>query len=154
MMKMNSMRKLLSVILCMVLIAAMALLTTGCGSKEEPPVTQEATEGKTPETTAAAEEASGSMVNFELVVTGVDGQQTTVNIVTDQTTVGAALIEAGIIEGEEGPYGLYIKSVNGTTLDYEKDGKYWAFYENGEYALTGVDMTEITPGATYELKAE
>ena len=153
MMKMNSMRKLLSVILCMVLIAAMALLTTGCGSKEEPPATQAATKAETPETTAA-EEASSNMVNFELIITGVEGQQTTVNIVTDQTTVGAALIEAGIIEGEEGPYGMYIKSVNGTTLDYEKDGKYWAFYENGEYALTGVDMTEITPGATYELKAE
>lgn len=153
MMKMNSMRKLLSVILCMVLIAAMALLTTGCGSKEESPATVVATEAApaAPETTAASVAES---VSFTVIVTDVEGKQTTFEYTTDKTIVGEVLLEEGLIEGEEGPYGLYIKTVNGTTLDYEKDGKYWAFYENGEYALTGVDMTEIIPGATYELKAE
>lgn len=153
MMKMNSMRKLLSVILCMVLIAAMALVTTGCGSAESTPTTVAAT-AAAQETAEPAAEQAGETVNFTLLVTGVDGQQTTIDIVTDQPTVGEALLKAGVIEGEQGDYGLYIKTVNGTTLDYEKDGKYWAFYIDGEYAMTGVDMTEITPGATYELKAE
>ena len=35
-MKRNSLKKWLSVIGCMVLIAALALTITGCGSKEEP----------------------------------------------------------------------------------------------------------------------
>ena len=154
MMKLNSIRRLLSVILCMVLIAAMALVTTGCGSKQETPAAEPVPETTlAPETTVQAEDPS-DMVNFTLIVTDVEGKQTTMNIVTDQTTVGAALIEAGIIEGEDGPYGMYIKSVNGTTLDYNTDGKYWAFYQDGEYSLAGVDMTDITPGATYELKAE
>ena len=35
-----------------------------------------------------------------------------------------------------------------------KDGKYWAFYVNGEYAVSGVDTTEITEGGLYEFRAE
>ena len=47
-----------------------------------------------------------------------------------------------------------MKTVNGITLDYDKDGKYWAFYVDGEYATSGVDSTPITDGASYALKAE
>ena len=68
--------------------------------------------------------------------------------------VGFALIEHKLIEGEQGQYGMYIKSVLGQTLDYETDGMYWAFYVNGEYALTGVDQTPIQPDTAYLLKAE
>ena len=39
--------------------------------------------------------------------------------------------------------------VNGITAIYEEDGSYWAFYENGEYGLTGVDMTDIDPNVAY-----
>ena len=46
------------------------------------------------------------------------------------------------------------KTVNGVTVDYDTDGKYWAFYVDGEYAATGVDSTDITAGATYTFKAE
>jgi len=63
--------------------------------------------------------------------------------------VGAALIKEGLIEGEEGPYGLYVKVVNGITAIYEEDGSYWAFYEDGEYALAGVDQTQIDPEVHY-----
>ena len=73
---------------------------------------------------------------------------------TDKDIVGEALQELGVLEGEEGPYGLYVKVVNGITAIYEEDGSYWAFYENGEYGLTGVDMTDIEAGASYELRAE
>ena len=59
-----------------------------------------------------------------------------------------------LIEGEEGPYGLYIKSVLGQVLDYETDGMYWSFYVGGEYAMTGVDLTPVTEGEHYMLKAE
>ena len=37
---------------------------------------------------------------------------------------------------------------------YDKDGKYWAFYIDGEYAPTGVDKTEIKNGCSYMFKAE
>jgi len=77
-----------------------------------------------------------------------------VTVHTDEKTVGDALTSLGILEGEEGPYGLYIKSVNGIAADYDKDGVYWAFYVGEEYASTGVDMTDIEDGASYALKVE
>jgi len=46
------------------------------------------------------------------------------------------------------------KTFNGMTADYDKDGVYWAFYIDGEYAMTGVDATNITDGAQYAFRME
>lgn len=73
---------------------------------------------------------------------------------TNQKTVGAALEELKIIKGEQGPYGMYISSVEGEEHVYENGGKYWAFYEDGQYASKGIDLTEIENGKTYALKVE
>ena len=70
---------------------------------------------------------------------------------TDEAILGDALIAHGLIEGDEGAYGLYIKKVNGITADYDIDGSYWGFYKNGEYMMTGVDGTEFADGEHYEL---
>ena len=75
----------------------------------------------------------------------------TFTIHTDKETVGDALIENDIISGDESEYGLYIKVVNGITADYDIDQSYWAFYVNGEYAMSGVDTTQIDETATYQL---
>lgn len=145
-MKKNSMKKLLSILLCIALIAAMALCTTGCGSKDT----------KSEATAAAGEVISKGegATAFTLEVVDPDGKQTTFDIHTDEKTVGAALLTLGLIAGEDSEYGLYVKTVNGVTVDYDKDGKYWAFYVDGEYAATGVDSTDVTAGATYAFKAE
>lgn len=71
---------------------------------------------------------------------------------TDEKTVGAALLENELIAGDESEYGLYIKTVNGITADYDVDKSYWAFYVNDEYATSGVDTTEIEKDATYKLE--
>ena len=68
--------------------------------------------------------------------------------------VGAALLKLGVIAGEDSDYGLYVKTVNGETADYDKDGAYWAFYVNGEYAMTGVDYTAPEAGTTYGFHVE
>ena len=75
----------------------------------------------------------------------------TFTIHTDKTTVGDALLEHKLIAGEEGEYGLYVKVVNGITADYNVDQSYWLFYINGEYAMNGVDATEIAANTTYRL---
>ena len=62
--------------------------------------------------------------------------------------------ELGVLEGEEGPYGLYIKAVNGIPLDYDKDGAYWGFYVDDAYATAGVDETTIVETSVYRLQAE
>ena len=55
----------------------------------------------------------------------------------------------GLITGDPGPYGLYVMKVNGIEAIYEEDGSYWAFYENEQYALAGVDQTNIDPDVAY-----
>ena len=75
----------------------------------------------------------------------------TFTIHTDKSTVGEALFEHELIAGDQGQYGLYIKTVNGILADYDVDQSYWDFYVNGEYALSGVDTTEIDETAKYQL---
>ena len=87
-----------------------------------------------------------------VVEVAVADQMVTFTVHTDKDTVGEALLEHELIAGEEGAYGMYIKKVNGITADYDVDQSYWAFYVNGEYAMTGVDMTEIVEGDTYRLE--
>lgn len=141
-----------------VLIAAMALTITGCGDSK--------TEGSSQVTeaiTTAAEQAEGTSdktvigegeTSFDFSVTDADGNESLFEVHTDETTVGAALLECDMIAGDDSEYGLYVKTVNGITVDYDTDGKYWAFYVDGEYASTGVDMTDITEGSSYAFKVE
>ena len=94
----------------------------------------------------------GSGSKTVVVEVKAEDQLVTFTIKTDKDTVGAALLEHGLIAGEEGAYGLYIKTVNGILADYDVDQTYWAFYIDGEYAMTGVDSTEIADGVTYQIE--
>lgn len=132
--------KILSLIFLILLIAAMALSFVSCDKSGNVEV-------------GGANEAP-KLKTFTFEVIFADGSTNTHSITTSADTVGQALIVEGLLEGEDGPYGLYVKTVDGVTLDYDRDGKYWAFYINGEYAMSGVDTTEIDNGATYAFKAE
>ena len=157
----NSMKKWLSFILCVALIAAIALTAMGCTDKgPETPETggnpaDTTAEGGTiteiPDPGAPTVKGEGATV-FYFNVVDKDGNETKFEIHTDKTTVGEALLELGLIEGDMGDYGLYVKKVNGITAEYEVDGTYWAFYVGNSYGMTGVDMTDIEPGATYAFK--
>lgn len=145
-------KKLTSLLLCMMLIVAMALSTTGCNDKKETE-TQTTTE-TTQDTQSESNVLGEGQTEFTFVVVDGDGNETTFEIHTDKTTVGEALLENDLIEGEDSEYGLYVKTVNGITADYDEDQTYWAFYVNDEYAQTGVDSTEITDGDVYSFKVE
>ena len=144
-MKNHSIKKTLSLVLVFVLIAAAAL--TGCS-------------GAPAETIAPPAELQPFTIlgegskSFELTIVDKEGTEHLYQIHTDEEMVGFALIAHELIEGEDGPYGMYIKSVLGQKLDYETDKMYWSFYVNGEYAMTGVDQTPILEGEQYMLKAE
>lgn len=152
-MKMTNFKKALSLFVCIVLIAAMALFTAGCndnnntaGGTEAPSSSESSSAGKTVL-------GDGATV-FDFTVVDKDGKETAFEIHTDKKTVGDALLELKLIAGDAGDYGLYVKTVNGITVDYDTDGKYWAFYVDGQYGATGVDSTEITAGSTYAFKVE
>ena len=94
----------------------------------------------------------GEGAKTAIVEVKVEDEAVVFTIHTDKDTVGDALIEYELISGEEGAYGLYIKTVNGITADYDVDQSYWAFYIDGEYAMTGVDGTKIDESARYTLE--
>lgn len=134
--------KLFASVLCMVLIVAMALSMTACSN-----------------TTADDANAGQDQVQtvekaFTFEVVDKDGNLETFDITTDKATVGEALLEEGLIVGEDGPYGLYVTEVNGIVADFNADGTYWAFYVDGGYGASGVDLTEVTDGCTYSFKVE
>lgn len=156
----------LSLILCLVLIAALALMAVGCNDNtQETPQTSADT---TVATDAGAESSAGTSAStgatqdvtvkgegqtmFYFHVVDMDGNVTKFEIHTNQTTVGGALLELDLIAGDDGAYGLYVKTVNGITADYDKDGTWWGFYIGDEMAMTGVDTTDIEAGATYAFK--
>ena len=143
-MKKTNILKMLSFVLCIVLIAAVALMTSGCNDNANPDTAS----------STAVDNVSKAEVKFTFIVVDTTGKETSFEISTNKTIVGEALLDEGLIAGEDSAYGLYVKTVNGITLDYDTDGKYWAFYVNGEYGMTGVDTTEIVVGSTYCFKAE
>lgn len=148
-MNQNITKKLLLTVLCIVLIAAMALFTTGCSKNnttDETPNTTQSTEPSIPADVTVKGEGKTS---FYFNVTNTDGAVTKFLIKTDKKTVGEALLELGMITGNASDYGLYVTSVNNITADWNTECAYWAFHINGEYAQTGVDATDITAGATY-----
>ena len=155
----------LSRILCMMLIVAMALFTVGCKSDEK----ETPESGKESNVSAPAEENQGDeadedavasdvtvlgegKMKFSFTVVDKDGNETKFEIHTDKATVGEALLEHNLIEGEESEYGLYVKKVNGILADYNVDQTYWGFYVNDEYATSGVDSTNIEEGVSYSFK--
>lgn len=142
---MNFLSKFMKSILCAVLVAVMALTVSGCG--EQTPITDNQ------QTTDRIIKGEGETI-FNFDVTDLEGSTTSFEIHTDKTIVGEALLELGLIEGEPSEYGLYVKKVNGIEADFDKDQTYWAFYINGEYAMSGVDTTEIEADTSYAFKIE
>ena len=138
----NSFKKMLSLIACIVLIAAMALVTTGCSDNTEPTETPDLSQ------LPATVIGEGETV-FYFIAVDLEGQMTKYEVHTNETTVGAALLGVELIAGDSGPYGLYVKTVNGVTLDWDTHGKYWSLLIEGEYSMNGVDTVEIVPGTTY-----
>ena len=87
--------------------------------------------------------------HFSVTVVHKDGTEKEFTYDTDEEYLGTVLQAADLIEGEEGPYGLMISSVDGELADWNVDQGYWALYIGEEYATTGIDTTPIQDGASY-----
>ena len=150
-MKKNGLNKLLALLLALVMVLALA----ACGNKDQ----NNGEAGNDADVVTDGTVADGATVGkgataFTVEVAQLDGTSITFTVNTDKATVGEALLELGIVAGDDTEYGLYVKTVNGVTLDFDTDGAYWAFYINGEYAMTGVDATPVEDGASYSFVAE
>ena len=84
-------------------------------------------------------------------VVHADESRKTFTYHTDEEFLGTVLQNEGLVEGDMGEFGLYIKVVDGETADFDTDGAYWAFYQGEEYAAQGVDTTPIQDGDSFSL---
>lgn len=112
------------------------------------------TETTTSEIVSINSEDNGYEKSFVFEVVDKDGITTQTTVKTNGEYVGEVLQQLGYVEGEEGPYGLYIKEVNGITADYDVDGTYWAFYVDDTLSMKGADQTEIVEGSVYSFRVE
>lgn len=135
------MRKTISALLALLLL----LSFSACGQRASEEHTISLVSGQTYGT---------GKYTFDLIVTDPDGVDTQVTVKTDKDTLGDALLQLGIVDGEKSDFGLYVKTVNGITLDYDRDQKYWALYVNEEPVDSGIDATPVVEGNIYTLKAE
>ena len=149
-------KRILSFFLLLALTAAAALFAIGCNDQNSNGNTTTVAS-----TTVASTKAEDGVPNvrgegeteFSFVAVKKDGTTSSYTVKTDKKTVGEALIDAGLVKGENGQFGLYVTEVDGEYHKYEEDGYYWAFYEDENYALKGVDATEIKSGVVYSLRA-
>ena len=134
------MKRILSLTLAMLMLISMCALVS-CKDKEETMLyTEDTTLG------------NGSKT-ITFTVEHIDGVKVVFTIKTDKAMLADALMEHELLEGEDGPYGIYVKKINGITHDYDKDYTYWSLYIGDDYAMTGADATEIENGASYTFKA-
>lgn len=152
-------KKIVILSLTIMLMASMVCGAAGCGGNNQQSQNNvQNTEVQITET-QSVEDAQVTILGegatqFAFTVVDKDGNETNFEIHTDKEIVGDALLELELIAGDESEYGLYVKTVNGITADYDADQTYWAFYVNGEYATSGVDTTAIEEGVTYTFKVE
>ena len=164
----KTMKRILSLILTLVIVC---LLAVSCNTLEksgfgklfgkndeqsaQTPSTgnpsEEAPEGLWKSATYLKDTELGTGSKTIYVEVKVEDKSVTFTIHTDKSTLGDALLEHNLINGEAGMYGLYVKTVNGMLADYDIDASYWSFYKGGEMMMTGVDGESIAGGEHYEI---
>lgn len=88
---------------------------------------------------------------FTVTVVHGDGTSKDFTYQTNEEYLGAVLLAEGLIQGDDGEYGLYVNTVDGETADYAANGSYWALYVGEEYATTGIDTTPVHDGSVFRL---
>ena len=85
-----------------VLALVMVLVMVGCGQKDNGVVNGVAKDGAT---------IGEGAKSFTMEVVDKDGGKVTFTVKTDADTVGKALLDQGVIAGEDSSYGLYVLSL-------------------------------------------
>lgn len=147
------MKQKFSAIIVLWLTAVLLLTAVSCSAGEQSSGSQVASVSS--DVSAQSDEADSQTEtkSFVFTVKFADGTEKSFDIETAEKTVGDALRGEGLIDGEMGAFGMYVKTVCGETHDYDTDGTYWAFYVGGEMSAVGVDEVEVENGAAYTFAA-
>ncbi|MDD7645700.1 MAG: DUF4430 domain-containing protein [Ruminococcus bromii] len=97
---------------------------------------------------APKSDAAGAKA-YTLTVVDAEGKETVHELSTDEEMLGAALLSAGLIEGSESEYGLFVTKVDGIEADSANE-EWWCLTKGGETVMTGVDSTPVADGDKFE----
>lgn len=86
---------------------------------------------------------------FTLTVIDAEGGETVHKLTSDAEMLGEVLLAEGLIAGDKGQFGIYVKTVGGITVN-EANQEWWCLTKGGAEVLTGVDETPLEDGAAYE----
>lgn len=96
-----------------------------------------------PDTTAGEKQITIAVIHG-------DGSENTFSYDTDAEYLGEVLQTEGLAEGTDGPYGMFITTVDGETADDSKE-QWWCITKAGEAVNTGADQTPIQDQDQFEL---
>lgn len=159
----NIMKKIISVLMILTLIFAFAACGKNNGGETKTTAPANATnsattDGDIVETIEAKGTVIGSYdpgeIGIYVTIINKAQEEKLFTVYTDKTTLGPALKDKGLIDGEMGEYGLTVKTVNGETHNYETEGYAWMVYVGDKQAETGVDSITLENGASYTFKVE
>ena len=71
---------------------------------------------------------------------------------TDEEYLAGALLEEGLVSGEDTQYGLTIITVDGEDAVWATDNAYWSILIGTEYATIGASEIPVYDGSTYTLE--
>lgn len=94
--------------------------------------------------------AAGGSKSITVDVIHGDGSLKTFAYDTEREYLGEVLADEKLVEGESGPYGLFITTVDGETAD-DASQEWWCITKNTERLNTSADQTPIADGEKYEL---
>jgi hypothetical protein len=123
-----------------VIMLTMLITLTACESDSSP--------GSSSPAGAVEDIGQGGKV-FRFEVTDDNENVNAWNVHTDETILGAALLDVGLIAGDETAFGLMVTEVNGLVADFNANQSWWMLLIDGEMAMVGVDSIEIEPDVVY-----
>lgn len=101
------------------------------------------------EVSSQPEENQAEDISITLKVVHGDKSTKDFEFSTQAKTLRDALEQEGLISGDEGQYGLFVKTVDGETVD-DGNQEWWCLTKGGEMWTEGVDSTELSDGDVYE----
>ena len=97
------------------------------------------------------ETESGSK-NYTVTVVHKDGTVKDFAYRTDAEYLAEALLEEGLVSGEDSQYGLTIITVDGEAAVWATDNAYWAIWIGEEMAMTGASEIPVYDGSAFKLE--
>lgn len=94
--------------------------------------------------------AQAGTKHISVTVVHADGAKRDFSYDTEREYLGEVLSDEELVSGEMGAYGLYIKTVDGETVD-ESQQQWWCLTRGGGQVDTSADLTPIADGEQYEL---